>query len=310
MTATDVRVADAAPAPGAPRPRSRRTYDPAKRRSTLLTVLLALCALYFLFPFVWLVIASTKDNEDLFSTFGLWFGHHFSLVENVRTVFTAQGGIFLRWMGNTILYAGVSALGAAALATMAGYAFARYQFFGSKILFSTVLGAVMVPLTALAIPTYLLFSNAGLTDTPLAIILPSLVSPFGVFLIRVYAADAVPESLIEAARVDGAGELRIFWQVSLRLLGPAVLTVFLFALVATWNNYFLPLIMLSSSELYPITVGLAQWQSTSTTGGGGSQALFSTVITGALVSILPLVVAFLYLQRYWQTGLATGSVKE
>jgi multiple sugar transport system permease protein len=125
---------------------------------------------------------------------------------------------------------------------------------------------------------------------------------------RVYAADAIPDSLIEAARVDGAGEFRIFWQVGLRLLGPGVITVLLFALVATWNNYFLPLIMLNSSGLYPLTVGLAQLQAASAA-GGGAQALFSTVITGSLVSIVPLIIAFLYLQRYWQTGLATGGVK-
>jgi multiple sugar transport system permease protein len=126
---------------------------------------------------------------------------------------------------------------------------------------------------------------------------------------RVYAADAIPSSLLEAARVDGAGEYRIFFQVSLRLLGPGIVTVFLVALVSTWNNYFLPLIMLSNPKLFPLTVGLAQLQAASE-GGGGSEALFSTVITGSLVSIVPLVIAFLYLQRYWQSGLATGGVKE
>jgi multiple sugar transport system permease protein len=166
----------------------------------------------------------------------------------------------------------------------------------------------MIPLTALALPTYLLFSKAGLTDTPWAVIIPSLVSPFGVYLMRVYAADAIDDSLLEAARVDGAGEFRIFRQVGLRLLGPGLVTVFLVSLVATWNNYFLPLIMLNSSELYPITVGLAQLQSAASA-GGGSQALFSTVISGSFVSILPLVVAFLFLQRYWQSGLASGGVK-
>ena len=220
-----------------------------------------------------------------------------------------QDGIYARWGLNTILYAGASAIGASLLATMAGYAFAKYRFPGDKALFSITLGAIMIPLTALAIPTYLLFSSAGLTNTPWAVILPSLVSPFSVFLMRVYAADAVPDSLIEAARVDGAGEFRIFWQVAIRLLGPGIVTVMLFTLVATWNNYFLPLIMLNSGELLPLTVGLAQQQATSAA-GGGAQALFSTVITGSFVSIIPIVIAFLYLQRYWQTGLATGGVKE
>jgi multiple sugar transport system permease protein len=166
----------------------------------------------------------------------------------------------------------------------------------------------MVPLAALTVPTYLLFARAQLTDTYWAVILPSLVTPFGVFLMRVYAADAVDTSLLEAGRVDGVGELRIFFTIGLRLMLPGSITVLLFALVASWNNYFLPLIMLNSPEKFPLPVGLAQWQSTAT-GGSGSQALFSTVITGSLLSIIPLVIAFLFLSRYWQSGLAAGGVK-
>lgn len=286
----------------------RKPYNRDNRRSTLLTVVMWLSVAYFIVPLIWLFISSTKDNPDLFSTFGLWFGRDFNLFANIVDVFQYNDGIYLRWTLNTILYAGVSAIGSSVLATMAGYAFAKYQFPGSRALFSITLGAIMIPLTALAIPTYLLFSSAGITNTPWAVILPSLVSPFSVFLMRVYAADAIPDSLIEAARVDGAGEARIFWQVAIRLLGPGIVTVMLFSLVATWNNYFLPLIMLNSGELYPLTVGLAQQEATSAA-GGGAQALFSTVITGSFLSIIPVVIAFLYLQRYWQTGLATGGVK-
>ena len=289
-------------------PPRRKPYNRDRRRSNLLTVVMWLCVLYFIVPIAWLFISSTKDNSDLFTTFGLWFGRDFNLFANIVDVFTYKDGIYLRWGLNTILYAGVSAIGASLLATMAGYAFAKYRFPGDKALFSITLGAIMIPLTALAIPTYLLFTSVGLTNTPWAVILPSLVSPFSVFLMRVYAADAVPDSLIEAARVDGAGEIRIFWQVSIRLLGPGIVTVMLFTLVGTWNNYFLPLIMLNSGELLPLTVGIAQQQAASAA-GGGAQALFSTVITGAFVSIIPLIIAFLYLQRYWQTGLATGGVK-
>jgi multiple sugar transport system permease protein len=257
---------------------------------------------------VWLAVASTKSNSDLFSSFGLWFGKNFNLWDNLVTVFTTQDGVFTRWIVNTVIYAGVSAVGASLLCTMAGYAFAKYDFPGGKLLFSVILGAIMVPMTALAIPTYLLFSAAGMTNTAWAIIVPSLVSPFGVFLMRVYAADAIPDTLIEAGRVDGASEFRIFWQVGLRLLAPGIVTVFLFTLVATWNNYFLPLIMLNTSDLYPLTVGLAQLQAASAA-GGGAQALFSTVITGSLVAVVPLILCFLCLQRYWQTGLSAGGVK-
>ena len=282
--------------------------NPARQRTSwLLTIFVLICVGYFLLPLFWLVIASTKSNADLFSSFGLWFAN-FNLFENIKNVLTFQNGVFIYWVINSAIYAVVSAVGASFLSTAAGYGFAKYDFPGKAVLFAITLGAIMVPIAALTVPTYLLFARAGLTDTYLAIILPSLATPFGVFLMRVYAADAVDNALIEAARVDGVGELRIFFTVALRLLLPGSITVLLFSLVATWNNYFLPLIMLNTAEKFPLTVGLALWQSTAA-GGSGSRALFSTVITGSLLSIIPLVVAFLFLQRYWQSGLATGGVK-
>ena len=299
-TATAVQTdLDEAAAPG---------RNPARQRTSwLLTVFVLICVGYFLLPLFWLVVASTKSNADLFSSFGLWFAN-FNLFENIKNVLTFQDSVFIYWVINSAIYAVVSAVGASFLSTAAGYGFAKYDFPGKAVLFAITLGAIMVPIAALTVPTYLLFARAGLTDTYFAIILPSLATPFGVFLMRVYAADAVDNALIEAARVDGVGELRIFFTVALRLLMPGSITVLLFALVATWNNYFLPLIMLNTAEKFPLTVGLALWQSTAA-GGSGSRALFSTVITGSLLSIIPLVVAFLFLQRYWQSGLATGGVK-
>ena len=137
------------------------------------------------------------------------------------------------------------------LATAAGYGLAKYRFAGRRAVFAVLLGAVAVPGTALAVPTFLMFSNMGLTNTVWAIIIPSLISPFGLYLMWVYATDAVPQELLEAARIDGAGEVRIFFTVALRLLAPGVVTVLLFAVVSTWNNYFLPLIMLSEPQPLP-----------------------------------------------------------
>lgn len=309
MTATPLatEAARAADTPARTTTRRRRV-ERDKRRSNLLTVLVWISIIYFLVPLLWLLVSTTKTNSDLFITFGLWFGNTFEFFTNIGQLFAFQGGVFTTWLLNTVLYAVVSAVGAAALATACGYALAKYRFRGSGLVFSVILGSIMVPLTALAIPTYLLFASANLTDTIWAIILPSLVSPFGVYLMRVYAADSVDDSLLEAARIDGAGEFRIFFTIAVRLLAPGIVTVLLFQLVATWNNYFLPLIMLNTPSLYPVTVGLAQWQATAS-GGGGAQVLFSTVLTGSFVSVLPLIVAFLFLQRYWQSGLATGGVK-
>ena len=262
---------------------------------------------YFLMPLWWLFVSSTKSIEDLFDSFGLWFSN-FNFADNISATFSKDGGIYWDWLRNTLVYSFVSAIGAALLAAMAGYGFAKFAFRGKELLFWIVLGAVMVPTTALAIPLYLMFSKIGLTNSPLAIILPSLVSPFGIYLMRIYAEAAVPSDLIEAARIDGAGEFRIFRQIAFRLLAPGFVTVLLFTFVATWNNYFLPLVMLSQPKWYPLTVGLAQWNAQATAGGGAT-ASFNTVITGAAISIIPLILAFAFLQRYWQSGLGSGGVK-
>ena len=288
-----------------------RTASPTDRRSSLLTLGMLALLLYFLLPLFWLVVSATKTTSDLFSTFGLWFSGDFSLLRNIHDTFTYDGGVYGRWMLNTLAYSVVSAGGATLLAALGGYGFAKFRFRGDRLAFNLVLGAVMVPTTALAIPTYLLFAKAGLVNTPWAIILPSLVNPFGLYLMRIYAADAVPDSILEAARIDGAGEARIFFRIALRLLGPGLVTVLLFTLVATWNNYFLPLIMLNDPKLYPITVGLASWAAQAQNGGAGASSdMLALVVTGSLLSIIPLVVAFLMLQRYWQSGLATGGVKQ
>jgi multiple sugar transport system permease protein len=301
-------------------PRNRREHRrmqvPARRRhrsglrprkSVALQAALTLMLVYALLPLFWLLVNSSKTQSALFSTFGLWFGGKFALWTNIHDTLTYDNGVFLRWLGNTLLYVAAGAGGATLLATLAGYGLAKYDFFGKRAVFAVVLGAVAVPGTALAVPTFLLFSSMGLTNTPFAIIIPSLISPFGLYLIWAYARDAVPAELLEAARIDGAGEIRTFFTVSLRLLTPGVITVLLFTVVATWNNYFLPLIMLSQPKWYPLMVGLNEWSAQSRTVGG--QAIYNLVITGSLLTVIPIVVAFLFMQRYWQSGLTTGSVK-
>ncbi|MFD3499730.1 carbohydrate ABC transporter permease [Streptomyces sp. NPDC058678] len=312
MTTTAVPPATASSSSKSRKPATRVRRAPSYgRRSTPLTIAMLAALAYFLLPLFWLLIASTKSTQDLFNSFGLWFSDAPQLLANIRSTFTQDDGVFVRWLLNTVMYAVVSSLGAALLAAAAGYGFAKFRFRGDRAGFNLVLGAVMVPTTALAIPTYLLFAEAGLVNTPWAIILPSLVNPFGLYLMRVYAQDAVPDSILEAARIDGAGEARIFFTIALRLLAPGLVTVLLFTLVATWNNYFLPLIMLNDPDLYPITVGLSSWAAQAQNGGAGSSSdMLSLVVTGSLISILPLVAAFLLLQRYWQSGLAAGGVKQ
>jgi multiple sugar transport system permease protein len=289
-----------------PTPRRRRR---GKQRSLTLTLLTALMALYTLIPLTWLVINATKTQEGLLDSFGLWFASDkFALWDNIRQTLTYDNGAFLRWLGNTVLYVVTGAGGATLLATLGGYGLAKFDFVGKRAVFATVIGAVAVPGTALAVPTFLMFSKMGLTNTPWSVIIPSLVSPFGLYLMWTFSAQAIPDEMLEAARIDGASEFRTFFRISVPLLGPGIVTVLLFTVVATWNNYFLPLIMLKDPSWYPLTIGLNSWNDQAQTVGG--QAVFNLVITGSLLTILPLLAAFLFLQRYWQSGLAAGSVKE
>ncbi len=287
----------------------RRVRRQEQRRQNLTTVAFVVILLYFLLPLFWLIVSATKSNQDLFTSFGLWFGPHFDFFANLGTLFTTQDHVFLRWLWNTAYYAVCSAVGGSLIATLAGYTFAKFRFPGRHVVFWIILGSMMVPGTCLAVPLYLLLTQVGLINTPLAVILPSLTNAFGVYLMRVYAEQSVPDELLEAARIDGAGEFRILWAVVMRILAPGFVTVLLFSFVGTWNNYFLPLLVLSKPELYPLTVGLAAWNASAQGMGGNSAVLFNVIIIGALVSIVPLILAFLFLQRYWQAGLTFGAVK-
>ncbi|QCQ18269.1 carbohydrate ABC transporter permease [Microbacterium sp. RG1] len=267
-------------------------------------LIMAVFTVYFLLPLWWLLVASSKDTGDILTTNPLWFAD-FRLFANIGDLFAYRDGIYLRWLGNSLLYAGLGGAIATLLAAMAGYALAKYRFPGREFLFNVVLGGVLVPATALALPLFLIFSQVQLTNTFWAVFLPSLVSPFGVYLARIFAASSVPDELLEAARLDGSGEIRTFFTVSMRLMTPALVTMFLFQFVAIWNNFFLPLIMLRSEELFPVVYGLFGWNNQL----NQLPELRGLVLIGALLSVIPLIVTFLLLQRFWRGGLGAGAIK-
>jgi len=289
--------------PGQRRP---RRFNPASIGA--MTFLLVF-TLYFLVPFFWLVVSATKSQADLFGTFGLWFAPNFNLFTNLQELFTYTNGLFGRWLLNTLLYAGVGSVVGTFLAAMAGFGLAKYVFRGRNLIFSIILGAILVPATTLALPLYLMMSKVGLTNTIWAVLLPSLVNPFGVFLARIYAGASVPDELLEAARIDGAGEFRIFATVALRLMTPALVTILLFGFVGIWTNFFLPLVMFSDPNLFPVTVGLQSWNVTASNAGANTQTIYNLIVTGALISSIPLLIGCILLQRFWRGGLGAGSVK-
>ena len=271
----------------------------------IVTAILAIVAVYFLVPVYWVVINATKSTEDLFGTSGFWLGENFQLWENIRSVLTANGGIFPRWALNSVLYSGVGSVLATYFAVAAGYALAKYRFRGRGLVYGLVLGGVLVPGTAVALPLFFLFSSIGITNTYWAVLIPSLVSPFGLFLASIYASAAVPDELLEAGRIDGVGELGLFHRLALPQLTPAIVTILLFQFVAIWNNYMLPLVMLADEKLYPITLGLDNWRAQT----DRLPEFFQLTTGGALLSVIPLAILILVLQRFWRGGLTEGSVK-
>ncbi|MCX4648690.1 carbohydrate ABC transporter permease [Streptomyces sp. NPDC055059] len=271
---------------------------------TTVNVVVAISVLYTMLPALWLVLAAGKSRDALFSSNILSF-KDFSFVQNVKDLFAMDGGLYSRWYGNSLLYAVLGAALGAMISVACGYAFDKYHFRHKEKLFGLVLAAVMVPQTVLALPLYLIASATGVVNTFWSVFIPVLFNPFGVYLGRIFAQGYVPNEVLEAARVDGAGELTTYVRVSLRMLGPGLITVFLFQLTAIWNNFFLPMVMLSNQKLYPVSLGLFQWNSQATV----SPEYYPVVIMGSLLAVLPLVLAFIFLQRFWRSGLTAGAVK-
>ncbi|GGN03180.1 sugar ABC transporter permease [Lentzea pudingi] len=269
---------------------------------TTVNVVIGVSVLYTLLPVMWLLLAATKNVDALFNS-DLFGG--FSLVENVRNLFEMDKGLYGRWYLNSLLYAVIGAGVSAFISIAAGYAFDKYSFRHKEKLFGLVLAAVMVPQTVLALPLYLMASEAGLVNTFWAVFIPALFNPFGVYLGRIFAQGYVPDEVLEAARIDGAGDLATYFKVAFRMLGPGMVTLFLFQLTTIWNNFFLPMVMLSDQKLYPVSLGLYQWNSSATV----SPEYYPVVIMGSLFAVLPLILAFMFLQRFWKAGMTSGAVK-
>jgi multiple sugar transport system permease protein len=275
---------------------------------TALTAVCVLFAAFTLVPVLWLVINSTKTQANIFESFGFWFASPFEFFHTFANLFrdVDGDGTYSQWFLNTVIYSATGGLGATALAAFGGYGFARFRFRGSKFLFGLVIAGLLVPITLVAVPLYLVYAKVHLINSIWGMILPSMVVPVGLYLMRTFVELSIPRELLDAARFDGAGEVRIFFRVALPLMVPGLMTVLLLAVGATWNNYILPLIIFSDNNLYPATVGMGLWSQHATTSGDAN--LFPLLVLGGLVTIVPMIVLFTVLQRYWRGGLLLGSV--
>ena len=264
--------------------------------------------IYSVAPVWWLIVNATKDSRDLLLSNGLWFAD-FNLGQNLQQIISYQDGIFLRWTANSLLYAVVGAGIGTLIALMAGYGLARFQFRGRSLAVALVVGSFLIPYSMLTLPLYLMFSSMGLTNTVWAVLIPTFISPFSVFLAKVYVDSSIPPELLEAARLDGAGEARIFFSIVVRMLPTAGATIFLLAFVASWNGFFLPITMLQDSDNWTMTLGLYNWLRQSQVSNASTIDFTSIVITGSLLSVIPLAAVLLLLQRFWRTGVSLGALK-
>lgn len=294
-------VDDVVPAVGTARPEAerRRPRRSRVRRGALYVVLVTVALVQFA-PLYWLIISTLKTPEEFASIPPTWFPQAPTLEAYARVF---QDVPFGRSILNSVFIAGVSSLAVLVTSMMAGYVFAKYRFPGRDAIFWGVVATMFLPPIVTLVPLYHVVSSLGLSDSYLGVMLPWLVNAFGIFLMRQFIAD-VPDELIDAARIDGASELRILVQVVAPLLRPATITLLVFTIVYYWNNFLWPLSILQSEAKYPVVLTLSRLLSY--TMGVGYQ---NVVMAGALIASVPTLVIFLLAQRVFVQGIARTGVK-
>ena len=279
-------------------------------RVAFVTTLLCVVGFFVILPIVWLLISATKNDSQLFALGAFSIPAKIHLGGNISHAFHLQGGILGYWLLNSLIYSVVISVGATYLAALAGYAMAKLRFPGKRAFGAAIIGSLMVPSAVLVIPVFILEQRVHLTNTYEGVILPSLLSVFGVFFMMVYLHETLPDALIEAALTDGASQWRIFHRIALPIAVPGLVTLLLISFIAAWNNYFLPLVLLSNQKLFPVTVGLAQWLSsvTASSSAGATSVVYPDVIIGTAASIIPTLILFPFLQRFVARGITLGAV--
>ncbi|QIG43379.1 carbohydrate ABC transporter permease [Nocardioides anomalus] len=261
-------------------------------------LLLLMGAVVMLTPLIWMVLASFKTLPEILTFPPTFLPDHVNL-DNYRGVFETAD--FVRYFVNSVVIAAISVVSVLVTSSMAGYAFAKFTFPGRDVLFIVVLATLMIPFQVRVIPLYVLASDLHLLNTYAGMVLPTLVDAFGIFLMRQYML-SIPNELIESARVDGAGELRIFVQIVLPLAKPALSALTIFTLVMSWESFLWPLLVASSPDMYTLPLGLAQF-------AGRFLNRTDLQMAAATMTVLPLLIAFLFMQKRFIEGLATTGMK-
>jgi multiple sugar transport system permease protein len=264
-------------------------------------LLLIVASVAFLVPFFWMVTSALKDNAQIFAPTPQWWPNPVHW-ENFVAAFDYPGFPYLRLLWNSIYYAGTVTIGTVISCAAIAYGFARLRFPGRDILFGITMATLMVPPIVTFIPTYVLFARLELTGSYAPLILPRFLGDaFYIFMLRQFFR-GIPSDLTDAARLDGANEFRIFWEIMLPLVRPALVVVAVFSLLYTWHDFFGPLIYLQDQMEYPLSLGLYAFRAQRT-------LEWPLIMTGATLTVLPLILVFLFTQRYFIRGVATTGIK-
>ena len=279
--------------------------------------ILLIFAIYFVVPLVWLLFATTRDPSSLYGNwFPLTFGSIDRLVTSWNNIIAYQNGEMLLWMGNSIRYAGLSLLGSLAICIPAGYILAIGRFPGRRVLLWLTLITMLLPVSAMVLPMFLELNLAHLINTQWAVILPAMFFPFGVYLSYVYYGSSLPGELVDAARVDGCSELRVFWNLALPLAKPLLGLLAFISFNANWNNFFGAYVMLNDDKTYTLPVGLNSLVAATSAlrpgfnpTPGALSLVQADAAMAALFMIVPVVIVFIFSMRYVTAGAFTGGVK-
>src|SRR5215813_10402960 len=285
--------------------RSNALPNPDRWRNRLvltgLYIILAVAAILSLIPFYWMLISSLKPAQDIV-TIPVWLIPLRPTLENYGLIF-ARDPSFARIMFNSTFIALVNVLVQTFLCSLAGYAFAKYRFRGRNLLFTLILATVMIPATVQLIPNYIVMSRLGWIGTWLPLIIPTAANAFGIFWMRQYMF-SVPDELLDAGRLDGAGEFGLYWRIVLPVARPALAALALFVFTTSWNEFLLPLVYLRQEYLYTVQIWIAVIFRTR------FQQNYHLVMAASVIAIIPMTILFLTVQRQFVSGLTLGSVKE
>ncbi len=275
-------------------------------------IILIILAVLFIFPLYWIVTGAFKTSASINAATPDWIPKEWVL-DNFRKLFSKrsvdhlfgffgpQGPAAIRWLINTIFMAVMAMILTCVTATMAGYALAKKRFRGRTLLFTLIVCAMALPKQVILIPLIREMSALHLYNNIWAVILPTVGWPFGVFLMKQFA-EGIPGEMLEAARIDGAGEAKTFTQIVTPMVKPGIGALAIFTFINSWNDYFMQLIMLSSNENLTISLGIAKMQAENATD-------FGLIMAGATVAAAPILIVFIIFQKYFTQGIALGAVK-